>query len=480
MKLGNLQLYSKGPIHIVGIGGIGMSCLAKLLHQKNIKVQGSDLNNNLQTKELRKLGIKVFIRHSHSNVSGCCLVARSSAISNHNVEIKESTKQGIPVISRAELLSNILLYSYNICITGAHGKTSTTSYVYSILKSARFNPAIICGGIINSINSNFSQGDEKIRVVEADESDGTFLILPTNISIITNIDTEHLDYYGNLSNMINIYKLFIEKSLFKDLVIACNYCQNLQTINQQYLNHKKYITYGIHSKNSDISAINLHTVDQGIRFDILLSKKCQQTLNQTTDIIKQIMIKDYGEHNVLNSLAAIAVYLFKGGDKALINNALQLNNSVRRRFTTIGKVKKITFIDDYAHHPNEIKATLNVAKVYSDKIGGKIVAIFEPHKYSRFKDLYTQFLTSFNDADYLIVLDIYSAGEDLITNITSQTFSKDIKYNIPSYYCKNHTEVEDKVSSFLNTECYVVFMGAGNISDIANKVFNNLSATKDC
>ena len=474
MNLGHLKLDYQNPIHIVGIGGIGMSGLAKLLHQDNIKVQGSDLSENFQVTELRKLGIKVFTNHNAENIWGCSLVVKSSAIKNDNVEIKEAKNKAITVISRAELLSNILLSGYNVCITGAHGKTSTTCLVYMMLKAANFDPTVICGGIINSINSNVFKGSDAINVVEADESDGTFMVLPTNISVITNVDNEHLDYYGSLQNIINVYKLFIDKSLLKDLVIVCDDCENLKVINKNYIHNSKYISYGIDSASSDLRAINLQTTSEGIKFDIALSEKCQKALSQYTDTIEGLIIKNYGKHNVLNALAGIIVYLFKGGKIEALHNALQFNEGVQRRFSVIGKVNDITLIDDYAHHPNEIKATLSMAREHSSRSKGKVVAVFQPHRYSRFNELYQQFLSSFKQADSLIVLDIYSAGENPINNITSETFTEDIKSNIVAFYCKDKIEIKNKINELCTPGDYIIFMGAGNVSNIAKEIFNDL------
>jgi UDP-N-acetylmuramate--alanine ligase len=474
MNLGHLKLDCQKPIHIIGIGGIGMSGLAKLLHQDNIKVQGSDLSENFQVTELRKLGIKVFTNHNAENIWGCSLVVKSSAIKNDNVEIKEAKNKAITVISRAELLSNILLSGYNVCITGAHGKTSTTCLVYSMLKAANFDPTVICGGIINSINSNVFKGSDAINVVEADESDGTFMVLPTNISVITNVDNEHLDYYGSLQNIINVYKLFIDKSLLKDLVIVCDDCENLKVINKNYIHNSKYISYGIDSASSDLRAINLETTNEGTKFDIALSEKCQKTLSLQINVIKELVIKNYGKHNVLNALAGIIVYLFKGGKIEALHNALQFNEGVQRRFSVIGKVNDITLIDDYAHHPNEIKATLSMARERSSRSKGKVVAVFQPHRYSRFNELYQQFLSSFKQADSLIVLDIYSAGENPINNITSETFTEDIKSNIAAFYCKDKIEIKNKINELCSPDDYIIFMGAGNISNIAKEIFNDL------
>ncbi len=473
MYIGDYKINPKKSIHIIGIGGIGMSGLSKLLHKNQFLVQGSDIKENSQIKELRKLGIHIFIGHHSKNISNCDLIVKSSAIKNDNEEIKEAKNKSIPLISRAELLSNIMQDSYNICITGAHGKTSTTSLVYSILKSIDIDPTVICGGIINSINSNVAKGSENLNVVEADESDGTFIVLPTNISIITNIDAEHLDYYGNLQNIINVYTLYIDKCLLKDLVITCNDCKNLKQINTKHVNHQKLISYGTDSENCDIKAINLKNTNKGVKFDILISKKGQKILSQDINIIKNILLKNYGKHNILNALSAIIIYLFKGGKRHLINSALKNNSGVKRRFTNIGKINNINFIDDYAHHPSEIKATLEVAKEHASINCGKIIAVFQPHRYSRLKDLYDQFLTSFGQADSLIVLDVYAAGETSINNISANHFVKDIKKTfINAFYCRNITELENKIIHLSNPRDQVVFMGAGNISDIAKELFN--------
>lgn len=477
MHIGDYKINPKKAIHIIGIGGIGMSGLSKLLHENNFLVQGSDIKENFQIKELKKIGINIFIGHHCKNILNCDLIVKSSAIKNDNEEVKEARNKSIPLISRAELLSNIIQNSYNICITGAHGKTSTTSLVYSMLKSMDIDPTVICGGIINSINSNVAKGNGNVTVVEADESDGTFMVLPTNISIITNIDAEHLDYYGNLQNIINVYILYIDKCLLKDLVITCDDCKNLKQVNNKHTNNQKLISYGIDSESCDIKAINLKSTDTGVKFDILMSEKCQKTLSQDVNIIKNIVLKNYGKHNILNALAAIITYLFKGGKRYLINSALQNNLGVKRRFTNIGKINNINFIDDYAHHPSEIKATLDVAKEHANISHGKVIAVFQPHRYSRLKDLYDQFLKSFKQADSLIVLDIFASGETNIDNISSKYFVEDIKKkSVNAFYCQNITELENKITHLSNPGDYIVFMGAGSISDIAKEVFNHLNS----
>ncbi len=476
MDLHSLSLKAHDTIHIIGIGGIGMSGLAKLLHQSNIQVQGSDLNENNQIKALQKLGIKIFLGHKATNIKNCKLIVKSSIINNNNIEIQEAQNNFIPIISRANLLSNMLKNQYNICITGAHGKTSTTSLIYALLKSIDLDPTVICGGIINSINSNVSKGKDFLNIVEADESDGTFMVLPTNISIITNIDNEHLDYYGSLQNIVNIYKLYITKCLMNDLVIACDDCDNLKLINKKYYYNSKFISYGINSKKADLKVTNLQNIEDGVKFDMVLSKKSQVTFLQNTNLVKNISLKNYGTHNILNALASIAVYLFKGGKKEFINKALKSHFKVQRRFFALGKINDVTFIDDYAHHPNEIKATLNMAKELSNKRSmGKVITIFQPHKYSRFKALYRQFLSSFTNTDYLIIIDIFAAGESNIDNISAKSFVNDIKGKFTnSFYSKNTTILKNKIKNLSNPGDYIIFMGAGDITNIAINIYNEL------
>ena len=470
MNLGRLVLDLALPIHIVGIGGIGMSGLARLLHQNHYIVQGSDIKESMQTKNLKQLGIKIFIGHDGNNIDGSQLVVKSSAIGNNNSEIISAKEKSIPVISRAELLSNMILGKYNVCITGAHGKTSTTSLIYSILQCLNEISTVICGGIINSINSNVYQGKGNINIIEADEADGTFLVLPTNIGVITNIDAEHLDYYGTIDNIIKIYKLFIDKVLLNDLLVACDDCEYLKKINAAYSTNSKYITYGLNSETADIKAVNIRQLDNGLLFDVLISQKFQQKIKQHLDIIQDVMLNNFGKHNILNALSSIAVALFKGVEKDAIKTALLRTHGVQRRFSFIGEVNGVTFIDDYAHHPREIQATLEMATAHAARNKGKIFAVFEPHKYSRFKELYDQFLTSFKIADYLLVLDVYPAGEKAMPGINSEQFVSNISTNIRAFYCKDNAQITKVIKTYCKVGDYVIFMGAGSISEMAHSI----------
>jgi len=468
-------------IHIVGIGGIGMSGLAKLLHINRIMVQGSDIIKNRQVEELKRMGINVFLEHKTENILNACLVIKSSAISHNNPELLGARMRGIPVISRAKLLSNIIQTSYNICITGSHGKTSTTSLLYLMLKNIGISPTVICGGIINSISNNVEKGEDNITIVEADESDGTFTVLPTNISIITNISSEHLDYYGTLQNLIKVYRFHINQCLLKDLIVTCDDCVNLKQINKNYYQNSQFITYGIYSSNCDLQAFNIKNSEEGISFDIKISSKGKLALKQKSSVINSVELNTYGIHNIYNCLAALIIYLFKGGKKRNINNILKMNKGVKRRFSKIGTYNDITFIDDYAHHPNEIKATLNTAKELTKKTGGRIMAVFEPHRYSRFKNLYNDFLKAFNVVDYLIVLDIFPAGENSIPGISSKLFVSDVEKNVKnSFYAKDTSSLIDLIKNSSSFGDHIIFMGAGNVSKLANLVFKKLSLGNDC
>lgn len=464
--------FKKNTIHIIGIGGIGMSGLAKLLNEYNILVQGSDLNDSQYIQDLRKSGIKVFIGHQASNITNCQLVVKSSVIKDNNIEIISAFYQSIPVISRADLLSSIVANQYNICVTGSHGKTSITALIYNLLKNSGINPTVICGAIIHSINSNISRGQDFYNIIEADESDGTFLVVPTNISIITNLDNEHLNYYGSLTNMLNVFNLYIQKSLMKDLVIVCDDCRNLKIINKSFYNDNKFISYGIDSKNADFRAVNIKKTKKGMKFDVVLSDKSKQMLLTNSNILKDICIINYGQHNILNTLAAISVYLFQGGKEKAINQVLQGDLRVHRRFFILGKINDITFVDDYAHHPNEIRATLNVVQELSTQTMGKIIAVFEPHKYSRFKALYKQFLSSFTYVNHLIILDIFNTEELHIDNKLLQSFCHDMKAKCDSVnYSRTSALLKSRIKILAKPGDYIIFMGAGNISNIARNIF---------
>ncbi|WPX97096.1 UDP-N-acetylmuramate--L-alanine ligase [Candidatus Bandiella euplotis] len=473
MNLTNIVSNPVGIIHIIGIGGIGMSGLAKLLHQNGYVVQGSDASDNQHTKSLQELGMHIFLGHNADNVNQSTLVVRSSAIKNDNPEILAAKNKFIPVISRAELLSNMMLDGYNICITGAHGKTSTTSLIYSLLQHLNHSPTVICGGIINQINSNAHKGKSNINIVEADESDCTFLVIPTDIGVITNIDKEHLDYYRSIDNIINMSKIFIEKVLAKDMVVVCDDCQYLRQISANYVGNPKYFTYGINSKTSDVKAFNIQIGIQGFVFDLMLSKKFQQKIGSNFSVIKNIALNNFGVHNLLNALAGITVALFKGGSPDDIKAALLNNSGVKRRFSIIGEVNGVTFVDDYAHHPNEVRATLQMAKARIAQDGGKILAVFQPHRYSRFAELYGEFLHSFKDADRLLVLDVYSAGEAQINGVSSQIFVDEMSSIQEAYYCADDKLMMQLITKHARPGDSVLFMGSGSISEMAHAAVHN-------
>ncbi|MFQ3306793.1 MAG: UDP-N-acetylmuramate--alanine ligase [Candidatus Midichloriaceae bacterium] len=473
MKLTH-HLFDKGiKIHIIGIGGIGMSGLAKVLHANNVYVQGSDKSCNNQVVELKKLGVKVFTGHAEENVNGISIVVKSSAIKNDNIEILSATKLKKPVISRAELLSNMMYGGYNISITGAHGKTSTTSMMFSLLRDNPKEPSVLCGGIINEIDSNAFNGRDNVNIIEADESDGTFLSIPSNIGIITNIDKEHLDYYGSMESIIAMNKLFVDKVLLNDMLISCGDCDYLSEINLLYKNNPKFITYGIESKDFDVVAKNISSSKKGLLFDIEFSQKFQKITKTDSDCMKDVQTNMFGRHNILNFLAAISVSKFMKCNEERTRLAIMGYKGVQRRFSFLGEKNGITFIDDYAHHPKEIEATLLVAKDYAKQRGGNVVVIFEPHKYSRFTELYQDFFNSLLAADSIIVLDVFAAGEKNNSGVDIIKFAKefDDKYN--ATYCSDTRDIGVFIDDNVKADDYLVFMGAGDISKIAKNVFQS-------
>ena len=377
-----INLGQKDLIHFVGIGGIGMSGLAQIMNNMGFKIQGSDQIKNKNTLSCSKAGIKIFIGHSKKNVKKSTLLVRSSAIKNNNSEIKFAIQKKIPIYSRAEVLADVVSLKKNIIITGSHGKTTTTSLVAKILSDQKLDPTIINGGVINSLNTNAKLGKGDWAILEADESDASFLKLPINYSIVTNIDVEHIDFYKNFKNLNYSFIKFIEKTPPTGKSIVCIDDKNIKKIINKVKN-KNILTYG-QSKNSNYKISNIrYKIDYSI-FD-LSYKDVKKQLKK----IKNIHLKLLGEHNVLNASAAIAVCLNLGVSQNIIKKSLKNFSGVQRRMTKIFSKNKNEFYDDYAHHPTEIASILeSVKNVYKKR---KIISVFEPHRYSRVLSLQKKF-----------------------------------------------------------------------------------------
>ena len=453
----NIRIGQKEVIHFLGIGGIGMSGLAQVMKTMGFKIQGSDQNKNKSTSNCLQAGIKVFIGHSKNNIKNATIVVKSSAIKDNNVEIQQARKRKIPIYSRAEVLANVVSLKKNVIITGSHGKTTTTSLVAKILSDEKLDPTIINGGVINSFNSNAKLGKGDWAILEADESDGSFLKLPIHYSIVTNIDFEHIDYYKNYKNLENAFIQFINKTppIGKSLICIDN--KNIEGILPKIKN-KNILTYGFNKKanyrisnaryNVTYSLFNLH----------------YKNINNSKTTIKNINLRLIGEHNVLNASAAVAVCINIGIKIDIIKESLKKFSGVQRRMTKIFTKNKNEFFDDYAHHPTEISSILKgVNRVYNKR---KIITVFEPHRYSRIMSLKQAFSKSFTKSDLVLVCPIYAAGEKRNLNFDLFNFAKLISKNskTQTVLVKNQRELSNYFKKNLISDEIVIGMGAGSIS----------------
>ena len=462
-----MLINKKDTIHIIGIGGIGMSGIAEIMSEMGFRVQGSDVSRNNNIDRLTRKKIKVFIGHKASNVNKTNIVFFSTAIKDNNIEILTAQKNNIPTLPRFKILSHLMRLKKGIAISGSHGKTTTTTMVSSILMSQNLKPTIINGGIINEIGTNTQLGSGDWMVVEADESDGTFLKLPATISVVTNIDKEHLDFYKNFSDLQKSFKKFINQVPFYGFSIVCNDDLYLRKMMKD-ITATQIVKYGF-SKDSDIRAINIRIKNECVIFDVENNLK-----KDDKKIIKNYELPMLGSYNILNSLVGIAISLKLKLPQRLTKIALKNFNGVSRRFTKIGSFKNNIFIDDYAHHPTEIENVLSAAK--QSKLSNNVIAVFQPHRYSRVESLQNDFSKCFKKADIVLVMDVYAAGEKNVNSFKIEKLTKLIKKNsnVKTYYVKSL----DLLPNFLNKDKknLVIFMGAG---DISNKAISLVSKLRD-
>ncbi len=452
-----INLGQKDLIHFVGIGGIGMSGLAQIMKNMGFRIQGSDQNKNKNILSCTKLGIKVFIGHAANNVRKATILVKSTAIKKNNVEIKFAKKNKIPIYSRAELLADAVSLKKNIIITGSHGKTTTTSLVAKILADQRLDPTIINGGVINSFKSNARLGKGDWAILEADESDGSFLKLPINYSIVTNIDFEHLDYYKSYNNLEKSFIEFINKTPPTGKAILCIDSKNIKRILSKIKN-KNIITYG-ESKESNFRVFdikyNKESTSFGIRF-----KNNEKKLQK----IKNINVKLLGKHNALNAAAAFIITLSLGANQNIIKKSLRNFSGVQRRMTKVFSKNKNDFYDDYAHHPTEIKSILEGVRNVSPV--RKIISIFEPHRYSRVLTLKKEFSSCFFKSNVVIMCPLYAAGEKKNYNFNQYKFAKQISKNSNTQVIlvNNVKEIYKYLKNNLKNDEIIIGMGAGLIS----------------
>ncbi|MDA9684833.1 UDP-N-acetylmuramate--L-alanine ligase [Candidatus Pelagibacter bacterium] len=451
-----INLGQKELIHFVGIGGIGMSGLALVMKNLGFRIQGSDQNKNKNTIVCSRSGIKVFIGHSKKNIKNSTILVKSSAIKDNNNEIKYAKSKKIPIYSRADVLADVVSLKKNIIITGSHGKTTTTSLVSKILTDQKLDPTIINGGVINSFKSNAKLGKGEWAILEADESDGSFLKLPINYSIITNIDFEHLDFYKNFKNLENSFLKFIEKTPPTGKAIVCVDDKNIKKI-LSIVKNKNILTYG-QSKSANYQISNIrYKIDYSI-FDLSFKnfKKKKK--------IKNIHLKLLGRHNVLNAAAAISICINLGVNINIIKKSLKKFSGVQRRMTKIFTKNQNEFYDDYAHHPTEIKSILEgVKNVYKNK---NIISVFEPHRYSRVLSLKKEFAKSFRNSDIVLLCPLYEAGERKNLKYNQTKFAKSISTlsNCQVVVIKGQNELNKFIKNNLKNNEIIIGMGAGLVS----------------
>ena len=406
-----------GTIHFVGIGGIGMSGIAEVMHQLGYAVQGSDVADSYVVDKLRKAGIAVAIGHSADNLGDAAVIVCSTAIKEGNPEIEAAVERRLPRVRRAEMLAELMRMQKTIAVAGTHGKTTTTSMIACLLDAGGIDPTVINGGIINRYGSNARLGKSDWMVVEADESDGSFLRLDGTIAIVTNIDPEHLEHYGSFDNAKDAFVEFVENVPFYGLAVMCIDHSEVQSLIGR-IRDRRIVTYGF-SALADLRADNVEAVDGGSRFDAVVLQR-----DGSRRTIAGISLPMPGRHNVLNALAAVAVGIELGMDDDAIIKGFEKFDGVKRRFSRVGDVGGAVIIDDYAHHPVEIRAVLSAARESAE---GRVIAVVQPHRYTRLQALMDDFQNAFNDADVVMVAPVYPAGEEPIEGVDSAALADGLR-----------------------------------------------------
>jgi UDP-N-acetylmuramate--alanine ligase len=452
-----------GTIHFVGIGGIGMSGIAEVLHNLGYAVQGSDISDSPNVRRLRALGVNVLVGHRAENLGDAAVVVVSSAIKADNPELAAARANLLPVVRRAEMLGELMRLKWSIAVAGTHGKTTTTSLVAAVLEGAAYDPTVINGGIINAYGTNTRLGAGDWMVVEADESDGTFVKLPATIAVVTNIDPEHLDHFGTFEGVKAAFDSFVENIPFYGFAALCIDHPEVQAMIPRVAD-RRIVTYGF-SQQADVRALNVETGPDGSVFDIELNGRGGESRR-----IEGIHLAMLGLHNVQNACAAIAVATEMLIEDDAIRVALTRFQGVKRRFTKTGISGGVTVIDDYGHHPVEIAAVLKAARLaIAARSGAKVIAVVQPHRYTRLASLFEDFCTCFNDADMVIVADIYAAGEAPIEGVDRDG----LVAGLQAHGHRNVAPLADPsllsrmVAGIAVSGDFVVCLGAGSITNWA-------------
>ena len=460
-----------GIIHFVGIGGIGMSGIAEVLHTLGYAVQGSDIGKSANVLRLREMGIFVSIGHMAENLGAAQVVVVSSAVKADNPEVMAARENLVPVVRRAEMLAELMRLKWSIAVGGTHGKTTTTSIIAALLDAAGMDPTVINGGIINAWGSNARLGTGNWMVAEADESDGTFLKLPATVAVVTNIDPEHMDHYGSFDKLRDAFDAFIDNIPFYGFAALCVDHPEVQAMIPRVY-ERRLITYGF-SPQADLRGINLQPGPGGTKFDVVVTDR-KSRVERTIEDLNFPMV---GDHNTQNALAAVAIAVEMNLDDEIVRKALAGFAGVKRRFTQTGEVDGTVIIDDYGHHPVEISAVLRAAR---SAALGKVVAVVQPHRYTRLRDLFEDFCTCFNDADVVIVADVYEAGETPIAGADRDALVEGLRYH--GHRAVQALERPDRLAVVVDDLArpgdMIVCLGAGNITQWAHDLPAQLRARR--
>ena len=457
-----------GPVHFIGIGGIGMSGIAEIMLRIGYAVQGSDAKASANTERLQKLGAKVFIGHDAAHVDGASAVVYSTAVKADNPEMVAGRERRLPLVRRAEMLAELMRLQFSVAVGGTHGKTTTTSMVACLLDAGGLDPTVVNGGIINAYGTNAKVGAGDWIVVEADESDGTFLKLKSTVAVVTNIDPEHLDHYGDFEAVKKAFRDFVENIPFYGFAAVCTDHPEVQAMASRVEN-RRLVTYGVNPQ-AEVRAHNIRMGPDGARFGVLI-----QPHDGPFITLDDLHLPMPGEHNVLNALAAIAVARELSVPLGAIRSGLAAFGGVRRRFTTTGVAGGVRIVDDYGHHPVEIAAVLKAARAVTE---GRVIAVVQPHRYSRLSDLFDDFCHAFNDADVVVVAEVYAAGEAPLPGIDRDALAEGLR----RYGHRRVLTLDGpgELAAIVRAEAHpgdvVVLLGAGDITSWAYALPGELEA----
>ena len=460
-----------GVVHFVGIGGIGMSGIAEVLHNLGYTVQGSDQAENANVQRLRDKGITCHVGHKAENLGAAEVVVVSTAIRKSNPELVAARENMLPIVRRAEMLAELMRFGQAVAIGGTHGKTTTTSMVATLLEAGGLDPTVINGGIINAYGTNARMGDGEWMVVEADESDGTFLKLPAEIAVVTNIDPEHLDHYGSFEKVREAFAQFVENVPFYGFGVMCIDHPEVQALVSR-IEDRRIVTYG-ENPQADVRYSNVRMADGTSTFDVTIhDRKTGETID-----IDSLSLPMPGHHNIANATAAITVAHELGIPAEKIAEGLSGFGGVKRRFTLTGSWSGVKIFDDYGHHPVEIKAVLKAAR---ESCSGRVFAIAQPHRFTRLRDLFDDFGSCFNDADTIMIAPVYTAGEEPIEGVTSEALVTRIRAG--GHRDARFIEGPEAVGPIIRAQAkpgdFVIYLGAGNITQWANALPGELASAE--